>query len=119
MNLTEINQIISGLGDEKGQVFDGYHTFDELYDHRMVLFAVICNTYADKAWKSHQHEDGTMFDGFFVVGIMTPKGQFTYHYKLEYWDLFAVKEVTKAPAWDGHKPSDVTRLLSLVEARHD
>ena len=33
-------------------ISDGYHTFDELYYHRMVLFSIICNTYDDKAWKS-------------------------------------------------------------------
>lgn len=26
-----------------GEVSDGYHTFNELYYHRAVLFAVICN----------------------------------------------------------------------------
>ena len=41
-----------------GSTSDGYHTFDELYYHRTVLFAVICNTYCDKAWKSWLHADG-------------------------------------------------------------
>lgn len=45
MDLLKINKAISELGDTKGQVFDGFHTFDELYYHRMVLFAVICRTY--------------------------------------------------------------------------
>jgi len=96
---------------------DGYHTFSELYEHRAVLFAVICNTYKDKAWKSFRHSDGTMFDGgYFVVGIQTPKGQYSYHYKIEkHWGLFNVEQVDFAPEYDGHQPNDIGRLLSLLE----
>lgn len=93
---------------------DGYHTFEELYEHRMALFSVICNTYKDKAWKSKLHDDGTMFKDYFIVGITTEEGEYTYHYHLDYWDYFNVKEIDKAPKWDGHKPSDYTRLFTLV-----
>ena len=71
----------------------------------------------DKAWKSKQHHDGTMFEDSFICGIDTPKGQYSYHYDLEHWDLFNVKELEKAPEYDGHKPEDVTRLLSLEEEK--
>ena len=30
MDLLKINKAISELGDNKGQVFDGFHTFEEL-----------------------------------------------------------------------------------------
>ena len=40
----------TGIGD----VSDGYHTFNELYHHRAVLFSVICNLMPEKAWKSKQ-----------------------------------------------------------------
>ena len=99
---------------ETSLISDGYHTFGELYFHRMMLFAVICNTYNDKAWKSKLHDDDTMYDNYFIVGITTPEGDYTYHYHLDYWDTFNVKELEKAPKWDGHKPSDITRLLSLI-----
>ena len=39
----------------------------------------------------------------------------TYHYKLKHWDKFQVKELAKAPEYDGHTPSDITRLYSLLE----
>lgn len=97
-----------------GEINDGYHTFNELYDHRMILFSVICNTYKDKAWKSWLHEDGTMFDDYFIVGITTPKGDYSYHYHKYHWDKFNVKELKNAPKWDGHKPSDTDRLYSLL-----
>lgn len=32
-----------------GSISDGSHTFDELYYHRMVLFAVICKHHSDLA----------------------------------------------------------------------
>jgi hypothetical protein len=99
---------------DDNDINDGYHTFKELYHHRAVLFSVICNTFRNLAWKSWKHYDGTMFDGFFIVGVATPKGYYTYHYKASYWDMFNVKELLHAPEWDGHQPKDVDRLLSLT-----
>ena len=99
-------------------ISDGYHTFGELYHHRAILFSIICNTYKEKAWKSKLHDDGTMFgedDEMFIVGVETPEGQYTYHYHMEpYWDMFNVKELDYAPKYDGHKPSDITRLFGLL-----
>ena len=92
-----------------GDISDGDHTFKELYHHRMV----ICNTYSNKAWKSWKHDDGTMFDGYFIVGITTPEGEYSYHYSKECWDRFKVTEIGNAPKWDGHKPADIDRLCSL------
>lgn len=101
--------------ENKGQISDGYHTFDELYYHRMVLFSIICNTYKNQAWKSWKHHDGTMYDDYFIVGITTDKGDYSYHYHKDYWDLFKVQELEKAPIWDGHKPEDIDRLFSLLK----
>lgn len=101
--------------DDMGSVSDGYHTFDELYDQRAILFSVICRTFPDKAWKSKLHSDGTMFEGgYFIVGITTPQGDYTYHYGLKKWDWFPVREIDNAPEWDGHTDKDVTRLYSLL-----
>lgn len=108
-----INNMINDL-DYKGNITDGSHTFDELYYHRMVLFSIICNINSNMAWKSKLHSDGTMFENYFIVGITTKEGDYSYHYKLEDWDRFKVKELDKAPEWDGHKPSDITRLYSLL-----
>ena len=95
-------------------ISDKWHTFEELYYHRMVLFLSLQLAHKDKAWKSKQHHDGTMFDDSFIVGIDTPQGQYSYHYNLKYWDLFKdIKELEFAPEYDGHKPSDISRLLSL------
>lgn len=107
-----------------GNLSDGYHTFNELYHHRAILFSVICNSMPEKAWKSKLHDTGDMFDGMFIVGIETPEGQATYHYDIvPYWDMFKVKELEKAPKWDGHTPQDAIERISklsadVVEVRH-
>ena len=98
-----------------GEVSDGYHTFNGLYYQRMVLFAALVIAHNDKAWKSWKHEDGNLcFDGgWFIVGIDTPQGSYTYHYEDKYWNWFECEELPVAKHWDGHTEEDVTRLLSL------
>lgn len=104
----------AGWSIKLSEFSDGYHTFDELYYHRMVLFAAICRVYNAEAWRSKLHHDGTMFDDYFIVGVTTPTGDFTYHYHIEYWDMFdGVNVLPNAPEWDGHTSDDVTRLLTL------
>ena len=104
-----------------GNTSDGYHTFNELYHHRAVLFSVIVENFAARAWKSKLHADGTMYDGMFIVGIETPDGQATYHYDIDpYWDLFRCKEVDRAPEWDGHTPDQaIERIGKLVDCKTD
>lgn len=100
------------IPDNIGDFSDGYHTFNELYHHRAVLFSVICNTFPEKAWKSKLHDTGDMYEGMFIVGIETEQGQATYHYDIEpYWYMFKVKELDKAPKWDGHTPSDAIERI--------
>lgn len=113
-----INEQILAVRDTSG-ISDGSHTFGELYHHRAILSATIFNANRDVAWKSKRHDDGEMIKGFFIVGIETPKGQFTYHYPLGYWKYFKVKKLAYAPVWDGHSSDDVDRLLSLVDSKSD
>ncbi len=103
-----------------GNTSDGYHTFNELYHHRAVLFSVIVENFAARAWKSKLHADGTMYEGMFIVGIETPDGQATYHYDMPYWNLFRCKEVDRAPEWDGHTPDQaIERIGKLVDCKTD
>lgn len=113
-----INEQILVVRDTS-EISDGSHTFGELYHHRAILSATIFNANRDVAWKSKRHDDGEMIKGFFIVGIETPEGQFTYHYPLEYWGYFKVKKMNYAPVWDGHSSDDVGRLLSLVNSKSD
>lgn len=116
MNVIKTEEVI----EINGETSDGYHTFNELYHHRAVLFSVIVKTFSDKAWKSKQHNDGTMYDGMFIVGIETPEGQATYHYDVDpYWDMFECRELERAPEWDGHTPAQaIERIGKLEPVRH-
>lgn len=103
-----------------GETSDGYHTFNELYHHRAVLFSVIVATFGERAWKSKLHADGTMYDGMFIVGIETPDGQATYHYDIDpYWNMFRCTELRRAPEWDGHTPNQaierIGKLADLID----
>ena len=98
-----------------GETSDGYHTFNELYHHRAVLFSVIVRDHLELAWKSKVHHDGTMFDGMFIVGIETPEGQATYHYDIDpYWEMFDCIELIEAPEWDGHTPDEAIERVSTL-----
>lgn len=100
-------------GEGIGDASDGYHTFNELYYHRAILFASLQYAYTGLFWKSKLHSDGTMFENYFIVGCDTPHGMFSYHFHIDEWPLFDCKELPKAPEWDGHTSKDVSRLLDL------
>lgn len=91
-------KVASFTGDI-GELSDGYHTFNSLYEQRMYLtVALMKNIPGCYCWKSKCHSDGEpCFGGdWFIVGFDTPDGQFTYHYEMKYWDLFDCKELPKA-----------------------
>lgn len=94
-----------------GNVSDGDHSFSELYHHRAILTASLFNAHKEKCWKSMLHDTGDMFDGYFIVGVETKNGQATYHYPVEYWGLFDVKELESAPKWDGHTAKDAIERI--------
>jgi hypothetical protein len=105
-----------------GEVSDGYHTFDELYEFRMLYNAQYFNALAyiydelgvgDRPVKSKRHSDGELCfgGGWFVVVVQLRTGQISNHYDLKDWDLFQIDEVEKAPEWDGHTPKDVVKRL--------
>jgi hypothetical protein len=91
-----------------GKISDTYHTFDNLYNHRTLLFATICNANPKYAWKSKKHSNpkDPMYEGMFIAGLETPIGQATYHIEQGYWRLFNIQELTTAPEWDGHGDND-------------
>jgi len=106
--------------DDIGELSDGFHTFNALYEQRMILFAALVRAYKDKAWKSYRHEDGEYCfgGGWFIVGIDTPEGSYTYHYENKYWDMFDCIDLPRGKHWDGHTEADAeTRLMSLKPER--
>lgn len=108
---------------------DGYHTFDELYEHRISLYIALCYHMHDlyaienpgkyQLWRSKRHSDGELCFGTgtqYVVGIGTKEGQqITYHIPIERWsDTDFIKEVDYAPKWDGHTSEDVLVRLKAI-----
>lgn len=105
------------LGDENTS--DGYHTFKELYDHRMTLWLVVCWARGE-SWRTRRHSDGELAfgGGWFVLGLGGTPGrkQITYHFPMDWWDrAWFAEELEKAPEFDGHTSADVLdRLLELM-----
>ena len=99
------------------KISDGYHTFADLYEQRLILSAALAKN-NPHAWKSKRHEDGSVpfGGGWFIMGFDTDHGCYTYHYELKDWVLFHCKELEKGKPWDGHTSKDVRRLLSIPAA---
>ena len=100
-----------------GETSDGYHTFNELYEHRITLFIALCKMAATKylpVWRSRVHSDGTSIPGWFVLGIGITEGyQITYHLPDARWDetSFAGND---CPEFDGHTSADVIERLKRL-----
>jgi hypothetical protein len=110
--MTEMKSIL--VPCEPGEVSDGYHTFNELYEHRHLLFILVANQLTT-AWKSRLHDDGASYDGWFIAGIQLPTGDISYHLPLNKWNICKCKTLEKAPKWDGHTSQDVLeRLKQLI-----
>jgi hypothetical protein len=110
-------------GDEDMQASDGFHTFDELYEHRITLFIALSREFRRQysierlvPWRSKLHADGSSFDDWFIMGIGREKGeQISYHLPLSTWDETDFAEtLEKAPEWDGHIPADVLECLKAL-----
>lgn len=112
MRSDRARSFISKYNINTNEISDGQHTFGELYHARATLFAVFCYNYMDLtrvgkedstwyAWKSKLHHDGTMYPGYFIIGVTNKDtGKYmSYHYDLAYWDFFDVDEVSHAPEW--------------------
>ena len=101
-----------------GDISDGYHTFDELYEHRIILWIALCRRFklfgTSDIWRSKKHSDGGSFEGWFILGMDKRKGyQMTYHLPLSKWDETNFADtLDKAPEWDGHTPEDVLKRIS-------
>ncbi len=132
VKVMDVRQAIEATIGPNGETSDGYHTFNELYEHRTGLLMALCNVlyelmrvngYSDEAiakqgvFKSRLHDDGTMYDDMFIAGINCADiGALwaTWHCEGEWWDLFDIPEVDFATKWDGHTPADA--LERLVDA---
>lgn len=124
--IKNLNGIINGLRDndkfDVSKISDGYHTFEELYDYRVIYNAMAFNQFYDAGLydvhKSTRHYDGELCFGgdWFVVVAMLPSGQITNHYPLKYYNIFKIQDVPKAKyEYDGHTPQEAKeRMLEFL-----
>jgi len=118
-----MSEPIKITGVDTNLISDGYHTFGELYEHRIELWIALCRTLAKLEynrpliWMSRLHSDGTFLDGWFVLGVNQWRGgQITYHLPDTKWDecLKFANEWGQAPEFDGHTSADVLQRLRML-----
>lgn len=92
---------------------DGYHSFNELYEHRHALFLAFVSVRG--GWMSKSHHDGSEMEGWFIAGTyLKGVGSISYHLPMRLWDSCAHTKVSileAAPVWDGHTSQDVINRL--------
>jgi hypothetical protein len=117
----EINELIKSSGIDTNNVSDGYHTFGELYEHRIELFITLCRVLQEiphmHIWCSKKQSDGQEFEGWFLLGIHRTQGDMiTYHLPIKDWErvceFACVLDI--AHPWDGHTSSDVLLRLKQI-----
>ena len=104
----QVNMLATG---DTGEVSDGYHTFNELYRHRITLFIYIAKKYAASGGAVYRFHH---YEGWFCLGLETAHGQISYHIPESQWEKcdFAGKE--RQPIFDGHTSEDVLRRIELL-----
>lgn len=103
---------------DPSQISDGYHTFEELYEHRHALTLSLMKARPDLFWYSRRHNDGELCFGdgsWFILGAELPvAGGITYHLPMRLWDaatLTGATELEIGREWDGHTATDVANRL--------
>jgi hypothetical protein len=93
---------------QESGVSDGYHTFEELYDHRCLLFINLCMAQPRKcAYKIDPN-----FEGWPALYLELPCGQISYHVPAKFLPLFQnTIERDDNYFYDGHKSEDVLEQL--------
>ena len=102
-----------------GTISDGHHTFDELYEHRCLLFVWLMNLNRAAAFKTRKHADGSEFDGWFVGIIRTEAGEISYHLPNLMWDMVLVPEIERHDTYDGSDARAVLERLRKINSEGD
>ncbi|MBR5662522.1 MAG: hypothetical protein IKX00_02580 [Bacilli bacterium] len=120
-----VNHIIKEARKEKiinsKEIKVDYHTVRELYTRIQSLFRFCTAVCPELAFKSLKHydEDNDSIDKFnddFIVGIYTPKGPISFHFKLIYLDKYNhIDFIDRAPLYDGYNEEEmIDRLETLT-----
>lgn len=95
-----------------GEISDGYHTFNQLYDFRNLLFLNLIAANPALAFKTWLNDKKERWEGWFLLGMNTEHGQITCHLPDRFWDMAAVKEIEYNFDYDGHTSDDVCERLA-------
>lgn len=100
--------------EDLSKVSDGFHTMQEIYDHRCALFLALMKSRPSVSWFSLLHDNGKGIEGWFVAGIELPTGQVTYHLPNSMWEM-AIRSRADcrmyAPKWDGHTSAEALERI--------
>ena len=104
------------MGDT-GSISDGYHTFDELYDHRSRLFLRLCWSMGEGAKIFMKNSDGSVYEGMFGLSLETLNGQVSYHLDNKYLEearkIPNIEVYERCDWYDGHTSGDVLARLKF------
>lgn len=93
-----------------GKLSDGYHTLDELYDHRRLLFLawVLSDGNPGHAYWVAQH-----YPGWDLVVTHVRGQQISYHVPICYRDIVRglPEKTVSEHVWDGHTAADVAKII--------
>lgn len=120
-----INILIKSPYIDGNKISDGYHTFGELYEHRITLYITLCRILDHNSimkynkplcWKSLKDSNGIECKGWFLLGIA--KGnthQITYHLPIDKWEeCNSIETLNQAPLFDGHTSTDVLNRIKQL-----
>lgn len=110
------------MTEDRSEISDGYHTFNELYEHRHVLWMALLHglplRIIDRVgipWKSQKHSDGSSFEGWFISGLGVTRGeQMSYHLPIRLWDICPGVELESAPEFDGHTAAESLERIRVM-----
>lgn len=113
-----INNLIKKEKVNTNLISDGYHTFGELYEHRITLFITLVRmlkhltSSPDYVWRTKTDPD------WFVLGVGSKAGeQITYHLPMSKWEetnfAFELSQEQR-PKYDGHTSKDVLDRLNKL-----
>jgi len=88
-------------------ISDGFHTFDELYEHRCILYLSLCLANKKRCFIKQDSMN------WFILYCETPYGQVSYHLPKKYLEM-ARRFFHESPdhEFDGHTSNQVIERLT-------
>ncbi len=94
-------------------ISDGYHTFGELYDHRIALFLKLCRMHRGGCFWRQDAETPDWVIVYCYLDSPVDDEQISYHIPAKYVTAFEYWGIKHDPdhKWDGHNSADVVERL--------